>query len=145
MTPSEQESRRARRFGWTSLCVWASFGLALEAANGFKLGPYLDDELARMLLRLGHAHGVGLALVVLAYAAVPGPRVSAREDGGRAIGRLLRVGALSVPLGFALSAVAHPEGDPSLAILLVPVGALCTLFALGWLALAAWRERATSS
>ncbi len=140
MTAHDLETRRARRFGWTSLFAWASFGLALEAANGFKLGPYLDDELARMLLRLGHAHGVGLALVVLAYAALPGARARARGDGGRAIGRLLRAGALLVPLGFALSAIAHPEGDPSLAVLLVPVGALCILAGLGWLALGAWRE-----
>ncbi|MCZ7687492.1 MAG: hypothetical protein M5U28_55625 [Sandaracinaceae bacterium] len=50
-------STRAARFGWTSLALWACAGVALEAAHGFKLAAYLDDELARMLLRLAHAHG----------------------------------------------------------------------------------------
>ena len=63
------ELRRCRRFGWTSLAAWALFGLALEAAHGFKLAAYLDDNLRHTILRLAHAHGVILALVVLAFAA----------------------------------------------------------------------------
>ena len=61
------EIRRCRRFGWTSLAAWALFGLAIEAAHGFKLGAYLDDNLRHTILRLAHAHGVILALVVLAF------------------------------------------------------------------------------
>ena len=62
------ELRRCWRFGWTSLAAWALFGLALEAAHGFKLAAYLDDNLRHAILRLAHAHGVILALVVLAFA-----------------------------------------------------------------------------
>jgi hypothetical protein len=49
------ERRRARRFAWTFLFAWVLFGLALEAAHGFKLSAYLDDGLRRSLLRLVHA------------------------------------------------------------------------------------------
>jgi hypothetical protein len=133
------EPRRCRRFAWTSLFGWALFGLALEAAHGFKLSAYLDDSLRRTLLRLAHAHGVVLALVVLGFgenaAALLENPLSARR-----VGRLLRAGALLVPLGFALSAIRSSEGDPSLPILLVPLGALLLLAALGRTALATWRQ-----
>ena len=61
------EEQRGLRFGWSALALWATFGLALETAHGFKLGLYLDDNLRHTLLRLAHAHGVVLALVVLAF------------------------------------------------------------------------------
>ena len=130
---ADAERRRSLRFGWTWLFLWACFGIALEAMHGFKIGGYLDDELGRLLLRLGHAHGVGTALVVLVYATVDVPLLRHRPDGGRWVGRLLRAGAVALPMGFAASAIGHPEGDPSLAILLVPVGALLILIALGTL------------
>ena len=106
---------RSTRFGWTSLCIWSLLGLCLEAAHALKWAVLFDDELARMLVRLAHAHGVGRALVVLAHAATASALSS---------GRLLRAGAALTPLGFFLGAIAHPEGDPSFGILLAPVGAL---------------------
>jgi hypothetical protein len=134
------EQARARRFGWTSLFVWACLGFALEAAHGFKLEAYLGDELARMLLRLGHAHGVGLALVVLVYgvSAVP---VLAMQAGPPLAGKLLRTAAVLMPSGFALSAFGHPEGDPSVAIFAVPIGAFALLAGLWLVVRAAWRAR----
>lgn len=134
------EPQRCRRFAWTSLFGWALFGLALEAAHGFKLSVYLDDGLRRTLLRLAHAHGVVLALVVLGYGA-GGAALLENPVSARRAGRLLRAGALLIPLGFALSAVRSSEGDPSLPILLVPAGALLLLAALGRTALAAWRNK----
>jgi hypothetical protein len=130
----EGEARRSRRFGWTALLVWASLGLALEAAHGFKLAWFLDDDLRRTLLRLAHAHGVVLALVVLAHASSAG---AARV---RSIGRLLRAGALLMPIGFALSALRPSEGDPGVAIALVPIGALALLAGLAGAALRTWRS-----
>lgn len=127
------ESSRSRAFGWASLFGWALFGFALEVAHGFKLSAYLDDELTRLLLTLAHAHGVGLSLVVLAHAAVGADLAS---------GRPLRFAALTLPVGFLAGAIAHPESDPSLGILLVPVGALALLYGLGRLAVAAYRQRA---
>ena len=106
---------RSTRFGWVSLCVWSLLGLSLEAAHALKWAALFDDELGRMLVRLAHAHGVGLSLVVLAHAATASKHVP---------GRLLRAGAMLMPLGFLLGAIAHPEGDPSFGIVLAPVGAL---------------------
>jgi len=133
MTASDRDPT-SLRFGWTLLFVGALAGTALELAHAFKLAAYLDDPLTRLLLTLAHAHAVGLALVVLAHARVgTDPRPST--------GNLLRLGALLLPLGFVLGAIAHPESDPSIGIVLAPVGALLVLVALGRLALASWRAR----
>jgi len=111
MTASDRD-HASLRFGWTLLFVGALAGTALELAHAFKLAAYLDDPLTRLLLTLAHAHAVGLALVVLAHAHVgPDPRPST--------GRLLRLGALLLPLGFALGAIAHPESDPSIGIVVM--------------------------
>lgn len=115
---SETAQHASKRFGWVSLCIWSLLGLSLEAAHALKWAPFFDDELARLLVRLAHAHGVGLALVVLAHSA------TAAEQSP---GRLLRAGAILIPLGFLFGAVAHPEGDPSFGIFLAPLGALLFL------------------
>lgn len=135
------EQARARRFGWTSLLVWAALGFALEAAHGFKLDAYLGDELARMLLRLGHAHGVGLSLVVLLYGVSGVPVLTLRSGRAPLAGKLVRLAAMLMPTGFTLSAFGHPEGDPSPAIFAVPIGALALLTSLALVASAAWRDR----
>ena len=126
----QTEARRCLRFGWTSLTLWALFGLALEAAHGFKLAAYLDDALRHTLLRLAHAHGVVLALVVLAYG---------RGAAAASAGRLLRAGALVIPVGFALSAIAPHEGDPGWPVVLVPIGGALLVAGLGRAAAQAWR------
>jgi hypothetical protein len=136
------ETRRCARFGWTSLALWALFGLALEAAHGFKLAAYLDDGLRHTLLRLAHAHGVILALGVLAFGrAAPELYPGADVRGARRTGRLIRAGALLVPVGFALGAVSPHEGDPGLPVALVPAGALLLIAGLGAAAARAWRGR----
>jgi hypothetical protein len=139
MTSSEHDDvvRAARRFGWVWLVTWAAVGAVLEALHGFKVGGYLDDELARLLLRLGHAHGVGTALVVLVWSSAGAP-LFGTTGAARLTGRALRLGAALLPTGFALSAFGHPEGDPSPLIVLVPLGAASLLFALFRTALAAF-------
>ena len=133
---SSDEGLSARRFGFASLLVWAALGSALELAHGLKLSAYLDHPLRRELLRLAHAHGVGLSLVVLAYAAV-----GIVEGGSRAAGRQLRGAALLMPLGFLLSVFGHAESDPGPAIWLVPVGVVMLLVALASIVRALGRER----
>ena len=133
------EARRCRRFAWTSLAAWALFGLALEAAHGFKLAAYLDDNLRHTILRLAHAHGVILALVVLAVAKAS-PLSETDAAGARAArrtGLLLRAGALFIPAGFALGGIAPHEGDPGWPVVLVPVGGLLLV---GGLVRMAWRS-----
>lgn len=118
------------RFGWISLFCWSLLGIALETLHAFKIAAFLSDDLTRLLLRLAHAHGGLCALVVLAHHA------TAREVSGH----LLRIGALLLPLGFLLGAIGHPEGDPSIGILLSPVGALLFCAGLVRIALSVWRH-----
>ena len=126
----------ARRVGWTSLFGWACVGVALEGAHGFKLSSYLDDALTRELCTLGHAHGVGLALVVLAFGEAGLPLL--KEPARRSTLMLLAAGSALVPAAFLLSSIDHPEGDPNLVVWLVPVGALLILAALLRTARASW-------
>jgi hypothetical protein len=119
--------------------VWALFGLAIEAAHGFKLGAYLDDNLRHTILRLGHAHGVILALVVLAFPATLSP--GADDRAARRTGRLLRAGALLIPAGFALGAIAPHEADPGWPVVLVPIGGALLVGGLIRTAWQAWRFR----
>jgi hypothetical protein len=135
------ERARARSCGFVGLFGWATLGLGLEAAHGLKLAGYLDDELARDLLRLAHAHGVLLSIVCLVYAQLGVPLLAARADAGRALRRLLVAAWLLMPCGFALGAIAHSEADPGPGIWLVPAGGLCLVVALGWLALASIRHK----
>src|SRR5882724_5857782 len=63
-------ARRHLRFGWWSLLVFATLGLALEAFHGFKIRAYLDasSETRRLMWTLAHAHGTLLSLVHIVYA-----------------------------------------------------------------------------
>ncbi len=125
MSALEQEKLRARRFGFASLAGWTSFGVLLEAAHALKLSSYLDQPLRRELLVWGHAHGVGLALVVLAYAALGVDTADSLR-----FGRRLRLVALLMPLSFVLAIFGHSEADPGPSIWLVPLLALLLVSAL---------------
>ncbi len=111
--------------GWASIAVWMAFGLLLEGLLGFKSPPYLDDLQRRELFRLAHTHGTFLG-VVLVVAALCGRRAAGAAP--QAARLALRIGSLVMPLGFLLAGVWHPEGDPGLAIWLVPPGALLVIF-----------------
>jgi hypothetical protein len=120
----DRERDRSRRFGFVSLLVWMSLGFGLEGAHALKLSAYLDHPLRRELLVWAHAHGVGLALVVLAYAA------SGVSAGSARAGQALRAASVIMPAGFALGVLGHGEADPGPSIWLVPVGALLAIGAL---------------
>ncbi|MCU0864034.1 MAG: hypothetical protein MUC36_09595 [Planctomycetes bacterium] len=118
---------RCRRFGWWSLLVWLTLGLGLEALHACKVGWYLDvgNDARRLLLRLAHAHGGLLSLVVLAAAAVP---VSEAAASAYARGtRLLRWAAVLMPVGFLLGGLFPLGGDPGPGIVLVPIGGVLLL------------------
>ena len=119
--------RRIAFQGWGSVIIWMSFGLLIETLMAYKSPGYLDDPQRRELFRLAHAHGalLGLVLVVAAFW-IQRARARVSRPGLAA----LRVGAAVLPLGFLLSGLWHPEGDPGLAIWLVPAGALSLIFGL---------------
>lgn len=126
------------RFGWTALALFLTMGAALEGLHGLKVEWYVDPaaEPRRLLWTLAHAHGTLLGLVHIAFAAtvlaLPG------AGWGRVESRCLTGGSLLLPLGFFAGGVVVHGGDPGLAVLLVPPGALLLIIGV---ALAAARVR----
>ncbi|MFM2420896.1 MAG: hypothetical protein RL385_5619 [Pseudomonadota bacterium] len=133
--PAHPAARRARVHGYLLLLASAALGFVLEACHALKLARYLDVPLRRSLLTWAHAHGVGLALVLLAFAAT-----GVTDEASARAGRTLFAGSVLMPLGFLLGSLDLHESDPGIGILLVPVGALCVLRALYVVARAALRD-----
>lgn len=131
MSQDQALSRRHLRFGWWSLLVFLTLGIALEAMHGFKVGWYLDvtNTTRRLMWRLAHAHGVLLALVniVLAVCLRTFPQLASAAS-ARLASTALLVASVALPAGFVAGGVWFHDGDPGLGVLLVPLGALA-LFA----------------
>jgi len=123
--------------GWASIALWMIFGLLLEGFLGYKIPGYLEDVQRRELFRLAHTHGTFLGLVVIAAALCD--RSGAVAPARPAI-TALRAGAILMPLGFLLAGVWHPEGDPGIAIWLVPPAALLVIFGAISIALSAGKK-----
>ncbi|HEX6813318.1 MAG TPA: hypothetical protein VF384_16985 [Planctomycetota bacterium] len=128
----ERANLRARhlRFGWVSLGVFAVLGGVLESMHGFKLDWYLavGNETRRLLWRLAHAHGTFLSIVHLAFA------FSLSHAGERLpqLGSACLIGAsVALPGGFLLGGFGAEAGDPGVGILLVPLGLVLLLVAVG--------------
>ena len=126
---NDPATRRALVTGWGLLAVFLPLGLTLEALHALKVQVYLGSLVRRELWTLAHAHGDLLGILCLVYAGL-GERVTADAARRLRIARLLTTGAVLMPLGFLLGGVLNAEGDPSLAILLVPVGGVVLLVAL---------------
>jgi hypothetical protein len=127
-------SDRNLRFGWWSLLVFVSLGLALETLHGFKLGWYVDvgNEMRRLMFTLAHAHGTALALINIAAG------LTARNKGfdlRRSISLTLIWATVLLPGGFFLGGIVTYDGDPGLGIWLVPIGALLLFYAVARFAL----------
>lgn len=140
--PPERASSYARMMlqGWVSIAIWMSVGLLLEGLLGYKIPSYLNDLERRELFRLAHTHGTFLGLVLVVAALCLDRGVSLP----RAASLSLSIGSALMPLGFLLAGIWHPEGDPGLAIWIVPPGALLIIFGAVTLALAHFK-RTTSS
>jgi hypothetical protein len=128
--------------GWLSIAVWMMFGLLLEGLLGYKIPSYMSDPQRRELFQLAHAHGtlLGIVLVIAALCAK-----SFALEIPRHAQIALRVGALLMPLGFLLAGVSHPEGDPGMAIWLVPFAALLVIFGAISIALACLNKNKASA
>ena len=122
------------RTGWLLLAISLPFGVTLEALHGFKAQAYLASDVRREMWRLAHAHGTLLGILCLVAAALGEAHVP-EAIRARAMA-MIRWGAVLMPLGFFLGGVLNSEGDPSLGILLVPIGALLLVVALVRVALA---------
>ena len=125
----DSSTHAALVFGWILLAIFLPLGMTLEALHALKLPVYLGSPLRRELWTLAHAHGNLLGILCLVFASI-GERAIPDEKARRSISRWLRIGAVSMPLGFFLGGILNFEGDPSLGILLVPLGGLCLLYAL---------------
>ncbi|WP_224365557.1 hypothetical protein [Hyalangium versicolor] len=129
------------RFGWTLLFVSLAFGSVLETLEGFRWVSLVSDPWKQRLWSLAHFHGAALGLLNLIY--VHWADTAGLSEGRRtAASRMLRIGSAAMPLGFLLGGIAHPEGDPSLGIILAPVGALFVLYTVAVQTLAVWRRSA---
>jgi hypothetical protein len=120
--------RRTLTTGFWLLAVAIPFGVTLEALHGFKVGVYLQSEMRRELWRLAHAHGTLLGILCLVFAALAERHVNSKVRA--VVATQLMAGAILMPLGFFLGGILNSEGDPSLGIALVPLGALLLVMAL---------------
>ena len=136
---NDPATRKALIWGWGLLTVFLPLGLTLEALHALKIPVYLDSHMRRELWTLAHAHGNLLGLLCLVFGAV-GQRIVSDPGTRAAVSLWLRLGAVLMPLGFFLGGVLNHEGDPSLAILLVPLGGVILLYALVRAGLAALRS-----
>ena len=119
--------------GWWLLLLFVVMGVFLESLHGFKVAWYLNvgQESRRLLWRLAHAHGTFLAIVNIAFAAT----VWIRNWGGNQriwfASRLLLAATVLVPAGFFLGGMTFYANDPGLGIILLPIGAVLLIIALG--------------
>ena len=116
------------RTGWALLAIALPLGVTLEALHGFKVQAYLASEVRREMWRLAHAHGTLLGILCLVFAAVAEKHLSDAARGS--IAKLTRWGAVLMPLGFFAGGILNSEGDPSLGIVLVPIGGVLLVIAL---------------
>lgn len=126
--PSDSSAIVARliRQGWISLSLWIAFGILIEGLIGFRIPALMDDSIRREMLRLAHAHGTLLNLVLITAAICGRLGLLGIQP---LTATILRVAVVTLPLGFLVGGIWHYRDDPGLGIVLVPVGALLLLFA----------------
>ena len=129
-------SGRHLRFGWWSLLIFATLGLALESLHAFKVPGYLDvsNETRRLMWTLAHAHGTLLAIVHVIFGLTMRSMQLPATRSPRTASLCLIGSSVMLPGGFFLGGVAFYSGDPGLGALLVPVGGVLLLVAILWIA-----------
>lgn len=108
--------------------MFACLGALLEALHAWKSASYLGlgNETRRLMWTLAHAHGVGLGLIHIAYAATLGLLANVlRPTRLQLASVLLRWATVLLPGGFFLGGVFTYEGDPGILVILAPLGAAC--------------------
>lgn len=123
--------QRHLRMGWSFLLAFVVLGAVLESMHGFKVDWYLavGHETRRLMWRLAHAHGTFLALVHIAFAV----SVAHAARAPRLASSCLTAATIALPAGFFLGGFGASGGDPGIGILLVPLGVVLLLIAIGQL------------
>jgi hypothetical protein len=130
---------RHHLIGWWALFVFVTLGFGLEILHGIKADFYLDPphRLRRLLWTLAHAHGTLLGVVHIGFAIGLMRFGRWTERSLKLASFFLTDALLLLPTGFFLGGIGHTEVDPSSGVLLVPVGALFMMAAVGMIAWAA--------
>lgn len=137
ISSSKDLGKRHKRYGWTALFLFLSFGSLLEGLLGFKSISLLMDPLRRELWSLAHFHGAMLAIINLVYSQWANNIAVSQQN---IASWSLIFGSILLPLGFFLGGVAHLEADPSLGIFLVPIGTLMLLYTIFLQVIASWKK-----
>lgn len=134
---SAQRVRHHMRVGWHGLLIFGALGTLLEILHAWKNPAYLGvgNETRRLMWTLAHAHGIGLSLLQIAYAATLAVMFRDLSPRLTRASRLLDASTLLMPLGFFLGGAVPYQSDPGIGIILVPVGALLFLTATFFTAL----------
>jgi hypothetical protein len=119
------------RVGWHGLLIFGALGLLLEILHAWKNPSYLGvgNEMRRLMWTLAHAHGIGLSLLQIGYAATIAVMFSEPRPRLVHASRLLDASMLLIPLGFFLGGAVPYQSDPGIGVILVPLGALLFLAA----------------
>ena len=101
---SAQRIRHHMRWGWHGLLIFGSLGTLLEILHAWKHPAYLGvgNDMRRLMWTLAHAHGIGLSLLHIAYAATLAIMFSELRPRLQRASRLLDASTLLMPLGFFL-------------------------------------------
>jgi hypothetical protein len=126
-----QRIRHHMRMGWHGLLIFGALGTLLEILHAWKNPAYLGvgNEIRRLMWTLAHAHGIGLSLLQIAYAATLAVVFNDQRPRLVRASRLLDASTLLMPLGFFLGGAVPYNSDPGIGVILVPLGALLFLAA----------------
>jgi hypothetical protein len=132
-----QRIRHHMRVGWHGLLIFGALGTLLEILHAWKNPGYLGvgNEMRRLMWTLAHAHGIGLSLLQIGYAATLAVIFSELPPRLARASRLLDASTLLMPLGFFLGGAVPYNSDPGIGVILVPIGALLFLAAAFFTAL----------
>ena len=114
------------RLGWWSVLVFLSWGIVVEGFVAFGWEYYGEPgtEMTRLMWRLAHVHGALLGMVHLAFGTSIFLATAWTSSTRRIASYCLTWAGVLLPLGFLLGGLFAADGDPSLGVFLVPLGAL---------------------
>lgn len=120
------------RIGWWMLLAFLSFGIALEALHGLKIGFYLnqDREITRTMWTISHAVGSILGLLHIAAAASIFIVSDWSNRNVAVVSMCLKSASILIPAGFFLAGCFATGAEMGKGILLVIPGVGMCLLAL---------------